>query len=910
MNREYLGGGNTNHNSKSGYQLLEEAFGNYRKKYDNKNFNIQKFKEEIKKKQNIEKYFEGKKGIETKFDDVYQYKQDLIKEGKELTRKYYEDFYIELNKFMDDHDLLIKLGYNNINIPVQANIVEHFKEYIDILRTLTNNIRNLNEKQIKILLTFNLINQYEAESKKYSEHIKEKVSNFVKYCDSISNLNPSNIIIILKNILYEIIFEYIYFANIGINNEKIFFYIDEYIFYKKLKDYAFFISDLNSEMVEDNLIKNIKPNNILGKGWTGIGVKRNSNIITKIIQIFRFPTIIIEFITHHYIYNSLNNNPNKNIPRPYQLIIGKYLLFYDMELINGKTLDGYLSTYEYINKTEIDKNKFIITMFKDISDILKRLQDTCHFIHADLNFGNIMFNPNNINPNNIYIIDYGGSIVKINELNLFIFKNYYKYSIRTDRIQTENYKSNKIIINPIKEILNTQNDYWKKIDLFYIIVYLIEFNETKFGDSFWGKKANDITKFINTINLNTKNLDIEKYKNSIIYVGSVKYYFLLKKIEKYALSNKNINISVNKKIIKELNDYIININYIINFLIGYDKINTPNKNLLNTNFVYSRKNIIKYYKLYSEIFEKYFKENYYVIDSSYHLHQCKIYVENILKLKNYLNAKNADIINIFEEYNIYINKLKKLINTDISFTEYYNFIKSCIDLLKKNNKNINHINSYFTKSISNLSSKLIKLKTDSTSIINDTLYKRTEVRLEHIKEHIIHNNNSNRVFRYIHGELNSILVEHIKYYTNKIYTFYKNELDEFNIQIQQVIDKIILNKKYLEDKYFIPNSLISLIKINFINLKIDYDIIYYLEKIFFLGYGKFSKYKSYMISKFMAVNKSKFKELYNVLKKDKILYNNKITNTQILNNFSHIKFKEILDTIDLQINQTRMETVN
>ena len=287
----------------SGYQLLEEAFGNYRKKYDNKNFNIQKFKKELRKKQNIENYFEGKESIETKFEDVYQYKQELIEEGKELTQSYYEDFYIELNKFMQNRDLLIKLGYNNINIPIQANIVEKFNEYIDILKTLTNNIHNLNDKQIKILLTFNLINQYNAESKKYLDHIKEKVRNFIEYYDSISNPNPNDIIIILKNILYEIIFEYIYFTNIGINNEKIFFYVDEYVFYKKLKNYAFFISDLNSDFTEDDLIKNIKTNNILGKGWTGVGIKRTSEIMTKIIQIFRFPTIIIEFITHHYLYN-------------------------------------------------------------------------------------------------------------------------------------------------------------------------------------------------------------------------------------------------------------------------------------------------------------------------------------------------------------------------------------------------------------------------------------------------------------------------------------------------------------------------------------------------------------------------------------------------------------------------------
>ena len=86
------------------------------------------------------------------------------------------------------------------------------------------------------------------------------------------------------------------------------------------------------------------------------------------------------------------------------------------------------------------------------------------------------------------------------------------------------------------------------------------------------------------------------------------------------------------------------------------------------------------------------------------------------------------------------------------------------------------------------------------------------------------------------------------------------------------------------------------------NLKKDYDIKHYLQKLLYLGYGKFSKHKSYMISKFMAVNQSKFKQLYNVLKKENILYNNNITNHQLLNNFSHIKFKEILDGINSQIN--------
>ena len=309
-----------------------------------------------------------------------------------------------------------------------------------------------------------------------------------------------------------------------------------------------------------------------------------------------------------------------------------------MEYINGLTVKSLLTSRAYIDLQIKYKKIIVINILKKIALILKKYQDAVRFIHGDPNLENIIIKYDNIinlftinNKWNIYIIDYGGSIIKIEYNNLLIYTNYTKYKFELYKEITV--FSEKKRYSPFECLLLDEYDYWCRSDLFFFINYLIRYNE---GFYFF-----DIIKnYYKNIILNKS--DKDNY-NKILLINTVPYY-------KYLL----INIRSMIKKFKDNKDKIVKYMNLINNIIYYFN-NIKLNNLKKQDFNNPEIIIIinKYIKFYNKIFNDNYFELYNNLIDIGNQEEFRLLLDNLKDIKNYPNS--------ISEVRIIITSLNKII---------------------------------------------------------------------------------------------------------------------------------------------------------------------------------------------------------------------------------------------------------
>lgn len=119
----------------------------------------------------------------------------------------------------------------------------------------------------------------------------------------------------------------------------------------------------------------------------------------------------------------------------------------------GDTLMSILNNINFIKLSDKKKSQVIANILIKTCELLEKLQTNFGFIHCDMILDNILIDiDENYNINNIYIIDFELTILKIN--------GFYKLSY-----DKKKYNYNKLYNSP-------NNLFWKTIDIFFLIFVL------------------------------------------------------------------------------------------------------------------------------------------------------------------------------------------------------------------------------------------------------------------------------------------------------------------------------------------------------------------------------------------------------------------------------------------------------
>ena len=228
-------------------------------------------------------------------------------------------------------------------------------------------------------------------------------------------------------------------------------------------------------------------------------------------------------------------------------------LYQSMNIAHGMDL-GHFVIMLYNSDLQItEKNEILLSVLQTIAFKLKQLQESCGFIHGDLNLGNVFvhFDDNNENiPPEITFIDYGYSSVRLpfNSTETFIISAPTEINIRRNRPFD-------IITDP----------YLKAVDMYHLIDDLsyIDNNDSKFNDK---KNYSAFKQFIDNIKslYNLTNTKITRqHKKNIGNFNSTKQnrrkftssqYFMID-TEKYQIlipeNFLKIKLNSNGKIIKK-----------------------------------------------------------------------------------------------------------------------------------------------------------------------------------------------------------------------------------------------------------------------------------------------------------------------------------------------------------------------
>ena len=112
-----------------------------------------------------------------------------------------------------------------------------------------------------------------------------------------------------------------------------------------------------------------------------------------------------------------------------------------------------------------------------IAEILNYYQTKCYFIHSDLSSTNIMIDFISINDFDIYFIDFGSSIIHINEINCFLFRKTDSVT-NGDRLRNNKInRSDKTIAHTPVYYLLTNSNFAFTCDLFYFTYKLLRDNK-------------------------------------------------------------------------------------------------------------------------------------------------------------------------------------------------------------------------------------------------------------------------------------------------------------------------------------------------------------------------------------------------------------------------------------------------
>ena len=246
-----------------------------------------------------------------------------------------------------------------------------------------------------------------------------------------------------------------------------------------------------------------------------------------------------------------------------------------MSNINGVTLNNYLTkSSEFINLNTQNKYNNIIDILKNIAQILEIYQNNCNFIHGDLNFNNIML----VNKN-VYIIDFGLSFIKIEEMNNSTLFNY-----------LHNYDFNSVF---------NDNNFIKSCDLFNLLPRFLSIFQSNNLSPIKNRFIRALFNKILLINSNCldKSLLKEKTKITELRREKVNKFLAYSKRYRYNLYKSTINANKSKRLIQLIPEYqnIINKPNISNSNcnnIIYEVLEQVEKNLTPIHFIEQLKELV------------------------------------------------------------------------------------------------------------------------------------------------------------------------------------------------------------------------------------------------------------------------------------------------------------------------------
>ncbi len=289
----------------------------------------------------------------------------------------------------------------------------------------------------------------------------------------------------MKLELVLIIYQYVFYTNYFIEDRRripegktldyMFRWIYEYIFYGNLNYHLHFIRVfLNTQDKEIST-----PN--LGAGNTGI-VTSEGGIATKRIPYIYFEKTIFEFFKHLILYDI----QPENIPRLDSFYIGDKFLYINMEAVEGPTYLQYMNSESFTILNQNTQIRKLNQLTRHLIPLLIELQEKCHFIHLDLNLGNIMLtntseeiNYRNITQNKLHLIDFEKLILQKDGMYYFTYQRYLKFE---------------------DIFMNEHPNFWKSIDLFR---YFLNF------ERFQGSSIRRVLKISNN-ELSRENMNINK----------------------------------------------------------------------------------------------------------------------------------------------------------------------------------------------------------------------------------------------------------------------------------------------------------------------------------------------------------------------------------------------------------------
>jgi hypothetical protein len=420
------------------------------------------------------KRYSAKKGIlqiaekQNKAQNKYEMTKEKMKlwtnlkkmrynKGKETFQRISELYKYKWKEFLDKN-LLTKLGFNSINIEINNDYIINIKDKINNemlpkLRSFDNRLKKtpgfftqqLTEEDFKYFKDINLLCRFNFNFKKFRNEFNigiriisqrrdlylNYINELIRELEYILTLNELTFINNIKLNIYETLFKFLYYQNYayinGKNNSSLSHYIYEEFYYGELLNIfknIIKITQVNNNNLLPNRLQqknNLNNENILSKGAHGIVFNNENSKVIKIQAVEEILRCFTEYVINCYLYQI--DFPNiKPIPEASDFKIGHNYVSYKSKKIDGITLRAFFLSEIYNNLTEEDKITVTKNILINIAKILEFYQDYCYFIHGDIHSGNIMIKYNSINDFNIYLIDFGNSIMRIREIGLFIFR--------------------------------------------------------------------------------------------------------------------------------------------------------------------------------------------------------------------------------------------------------------------------------------------------------------------------------------------------------------------------------------------------------------------------------------------------------------------------------------------------------
>ena len=246
----------------------------------------------------------------------------------------------------------------------------------------------------------------------------------------------------------------------------------------------------------------------------------------------------IIFCTLDYINKYKYNNNNKFVPN-INVLLNNKKLYLKMSEASGSTLDNFIIDLYQTDKNEIDKNKFLFDILKEIVKKLYYLQQKYEFIHGDFHSGNIFVKYDENEKIIINFIDFEFSTIKLISNKNIILKsnvNNNKYNIpleafdlftlieelktfkKPERITSQNFEQFNKFLGKLSNIYKINKNPKRKSNYFEDVSYL-------YPKKFLTIEFNEFPK-IENINRNISYMNIEDEKsNEEREIKALKYNF-------------------------------------------------------------------------------------------------------------------------------------------------------------------------------------------------------------------------------------------------------------------------------------------------------------------------------------------------------------------------------------------------